>query len=190
MRCTAILYQTPLDCNWRGLRAIDFLGFGAAKLINKLPERINQIQGRKNMIDQRLWKLMQTKLGYNNEEATMFRNDPRNEQVLSKAEELFKRHFVAEVIEAHGCNSRHKKGDKIHLDGYGNLLKEGNPAKICIFALAALSPLFFASQELMYAGIEPNQMCFRSASCIDVGLKCGGWGRIVMQLSSEKKEPN
>jgi uncharacterized repeat protein (TIGR04076 family) len=138
------------------------------------------------MIDLRLWKLMQKKLGYNDEEAALFRNEPRNERVLASAEELFKRHFVVEVTEAHGCNSKHKKGDKIHLDGYGNLIKEGNPDKICLFALGALSPLLFAAHELVYAGIDPNQMCFRSVSCIDVGVKCGGWGRIVMKLTSEQ----
>ncbi len=140
------------------------------------------------MIDQRVWKIMQKKLGYNDEEAELFRSNSRNERVISKAEELFNTRFVAEVVEACGCNSRHKKGDKFHLDGYGNLLKDQNPDKICIFALSSLSTLLFAAQELVYAGTDPNEMCFRSADCIDVGLKCGGWGKIVMKLTAEKVE--
>ena len=138
------------------------------------------------MIDERIWRVMQKRLGYSDEEMALFRNNPRNEQVLDKAKILADLHFIAEVVEAHGCNSRHKKGDRFRLDGYGNLLKEQNPDRICIFALGALAPLVFAAQELVYAGVDPNEMRFRSVGCVDVGIACGGWGKVVMQLSAEK----
>jgi uncharacterized repeat protein (TIGR04076 family) len=146
--------------------------------------------GGKYMIDERMWQIMQKRLGYSDEEIALFRTDPKNEQVLEKAKELSRINLIAEVIEAHGCNSRHKKGDRFRLDGYGNLIKEPNPDKICIFALGALVPGVFAAQELVYAGVDPNKMRFRSVGCIDVGIRCGGWGKVIMHLSAEEVNKN
>ncbi len=39
-----------------------------------------------------------------------------------------------------------------------------------------------------YAGIEPNEMRFRRAGCFDVGVQCGGWGHIVMELGVEDRD--
>lgn len=138
------------------------------------------------MINQRIWTIMQKKLGYTDEQLEIFKVNPRNEQIISKSEELSGTLFVVEVINAHGCNSRHKAGDKFYLDGYGNLIKDKNPDKICIFALGALSTLVFTAQELIYAGIDPNEMRFSNVGCIDVGLNCGGWGKVIMKLTAEK----
>jgi uncharacterized repeat protein (TIGR04076 family) len=136
------------------------------------------------MTDERIWKIMQRRLGYTDDEMEIFQNDPRNEQVISKADVLSRMQFIIEITEAHGCNSRHKKGDKIYLDGYGNLVRDINPEKLCIFALGSLQTLVFSAQELVYAGADPNEMRFNSVGCIDVGLKCGGWGKIIMKLTA------
>jgi uncharacterized repeat protein (TIGR04076 family) len=137
------------------------------------------------MIDQRMWKIIQKRLGYTDDELETFKTDIRNERVISKGEAVNNTLFVFEVIEAKGCNSRHKAGDKFFLDGYGNLIRDKNPEKICIFLLSAFSTLVFTAQELLYAGIDPNEMCFKSAGCIDVGLNCGGWGKVVVKLIAE-----
>ena len=42
----------------------------------------------------------------------------------------------------------------------------------CIFALSSLDKLIFVANELLYAGIDPNEMRFKRAGCFDVGLKC------------------
>jgi uncharacterized repeat protein (TIGR04076 family) len=140
------------------------------------------------MIDERMWKIVQKKLRYNDEEMAAFKADPRNEHVIQKGEDLLNTRFIAEIVQAQGCNSRHKVGDKIYFDGYGNLIREQSPERLCIFALSSLSTLMFAAHELIYAGIDPNQMQFKSVGCIDVGLKCGGWGKITMRLTAEKVE--
>ena len=138
------------------------------------------------MIDDRLWKVIQKKLGYNDDELEIFKNNPRNELVLSKSSELLSIRFEVEIIESNGCNSKHKKGDKIYLDGYGNLIKDQNPDKLCIFTLGPLQTLIFAAQELVYAGIDPNEMKFNIVGCGDVGVKCGGWGKVVMKICAKK----
>jgi hypothetical protein len=34
----------------------------------------------------------------------------------------------------------------------------------------------------MFADQNPNEMLFNKAGCSDVGLKCGGWGNIAMEI--------
>jgi hypothetical protein len=33
--------------------------------------------------------------------------------------------------------------------------------------------------------VDPNEMCFKRASCFDVRIDCGGWGRVVLELRVE-----
>ncbi|MFX0017288.1 MAG: hypothetical protein ACFFAK_15710 [Promethearchaeota archaeon] len=120
--------------------------------------------------------------GYNDEELQIFLNNPRNVDVLSKSLNLLSKTIIAEVIESHGCNSQHKVGDKFYFDGAGNLLTKLCPKKVCIYALSELDKLIHSVNELLYAGIDPNEMRFKKASCFDTGVKCGGWGNIVMEL--------
>lgn len=133
------------------------------------------------------WKVMQERLGYTNEEMKVFREDPRNEDVISKAPGLINKTVVVEVKESHGCNSRHKVGDKFVFDGAGNLLATRSPKKICVYALSACATMIFTAGELILAGINPNEMRFKRAGCFDVGIQCGGWGRIVLELSVQDR---
>jgi uncharacterized repeat protein (TIGR04076 family) len=139
-------------------------------------------------LDENVWKLFQERLGYSDEEMKKFRENPRNEDVLSKAPALMNKTIVAEVVESHGCNSQHKVGDKFHFDGAGNLLTKLCPKRICVYALGSIAPLIFTSNELFYAGIDPNEMRFRRTGCFDVGVQCGGWGHIVMELKVEDRK--
>ena len=139
-------------------------------------------------IDENVWKAMQQHLGYTDEEMKLFRENPRNERVMSKASELMNKTIVLEVVESHGCNSQHKVGDKFYFDGAGNLITKLNPSRICIYAMNAVSGLIFTSNEMIYAGVDPNNMCFKRCGCFDVGVKCGGWGRIVMELKVEDRK--
>jgi uncharacterized repeat protein (TIGR04076 family) len=134
------------------------------------------------------WKVMKDHLGYTDEEMKLFRENPRNEDVLSKAPALLDKMIVLEVVESHGCNTQHRAGDKFFFDGAGNLLTKRCPGKICIYALNAATSMIFASNELFYAGVDPNEMRFKRAACFDVGVQCGGWGRIVLELSVQDRK--
>jgi uncharacterized repeat protein (TIGR04076 family) len=128
------------------------------------------------------WKFIKKHLGYTDDEMKKFRENPRNEDVLSKAPELLKKTIIVEVIDSHGCNSQHGVGDKFYFDGAGNLLTKMCPKRICAYALNAITAQVFTANELLYAGVDPNEMRFKRAACFDVGLECGGWGRIVMEI--------
>ena len=137
-------------------------------------------------IDDRLWKIFKKRLGYNDDELKLFRDNPRNEVVLSKSNELMQKRIVFEVVESHGCNSRHKIGDRFILDGAGNYITEECPKKMCAFAVGALGAGVFAMHELFYNNVDPNNIKFNRIGCSDVGVRCGGWGRVIMEMKVEK----
>jgi uncharacterized repeat protein (TIGR04076 family) len=138
-------------------------------------------------VSNQIWDVVEKHLGYSKEEMELFKSDSRNADILSKAPELMNKTIVAEVVESHGCNSQHKVGDKIYLDGAGNLISKLCPEKMCVYAVSALKPAVFAMNELVYAGVDPNEMRFKRTGCFDVGLECGGWGRVVMEVTMEDR---
>ena len=139
-------------------------------------------------IDEQVWSMVQQQMGYSDQEMSQFRADPRNEEVLAKAPELMNKTIIAEVVHSHGCNSQHKVGDKFYLDGAGNLISKLCPKRMCLYAVSALKPAVFALTELFYAGVDPNEMRFNRTACSDVGVECGGWGRIVMAIRVEDRK--
>ena len=139
-------------------------------------------------VSQSQWKLMQEHLGYTDEEMKIFKRNPRNEDVLSKAAALMNKTIIAEVVESSGCNSHHQIGDKLYFDGAGNLITGLSPKRICIYALASVATLIFTSNELFYAGVNPNEMRFKRTGCFDVGVRCGGWGHIVLEMRVEERK--
>ncbi len=139
-------------------------------------------------LDDRMREVYRNHFGYDDEEVRAFMESPRNQDVLAKGAALMEKTIVVEVVESHGCNSQHRVGDKIYFDGAGNLLTKLCPRKICIYALAPMDKMVFAVNELFYAGVDPNEMRFKRGGCFDVGLKCGGWGHIVMEVKVQDRE--
>jgi uncharacterized repeat protein (TIGR04076 family) len=134
-------------------------------------------------VNENMWKLVQERLGYSDAEMAEFKATTRNAEILKKAPEVMSKTIVAEVVSSKGCNSGHKVGDKFYMDGAGNLISKKCPSRMCIYAVSALKPLVYAANELFYAGADPNKMLFKRTGCVDVGLECGGWGHIVMEIS-------
>ena len=139
-------------------------------------------------VDESVWDFFQKHVGYTDEEMKEFRENPRNEDVLSKGPALMNKTIVVEVVKSHGCNSQHKEGDKFYFDGAGNLITKLCPKRICIYALSSMATAIFTSNELFYAGVDPNEMRFKRAGCFDVGVRCGGWGHIVMEIRVEDRK--
>jgi uncharacterized repeat protein (TIGR04076 family) len=138
-------------------------------------------------MDKRRWKVFQRHLGYSDEDIKKFRSDPRNEDVLEKSTALMNKIIILEVVESHGCNSQHKVGDKFFFDGAGNILTELCPKKICGYSLSSALMMVFTANEMIFAGVDPNGIRFKRSSCFDVGLQCGGWGKIVLELRVEDR---
>lgn len=45
-----------------------------------------------------------------------------------------------------------------------------------------------AAGELLFHDIDPGRIPFKRFGCMDVGLKCGGWGHAVMALSIQESD--
>ena len=128
-----------------------------------------------------VWTAVQAHLGYSDEELALFKSDPRNARVLEKAMELRGKTIVFEVVDSHGCNSQHSVGTRFYFSGDGNLLTKQAPSKVCAFLFPVMTQAVFGIHEMIYAGVDPNTMCFRRGGCFDVGPRCGGWGRVVIE---------
>ncbi len=135
-----------------------------------------------------IWDRVQKHFAFSDEEIELFKSNPRNIDVVMKTPEFQNRTIVAEVMESHGCHSQHKVGDKFYLDAAGNLISRLCPERMCVYAVSALQNAVFASGELIMAGVDPNEMRFKRTGCFDVGLQCGGWGRVVMEVGVEDKK--
>ncbi len=134
-------------------------------------------------IDRRLLKILQRRFGYDDKDIQAFAENPRNEELLAFQQKLAGKRIVLTVVESKGCNSMHKAGDKLVFDAVGNLLTELSPKKICGYSLNSALMMVYAANEMLFAGLDPNTMRFRRSSCFDAGIECGGWGRIVLELS-------
>ncbi|MBM9604602.1 hypothetical protein [Desulfopila inferna] len=137
--------------------------------------------------EERLLKIMQRKFGYSDEELDVFKSNPRNLDLIKRSKEFNKTQFILEVVESKGCNSNHKVGEKFYFDFAGNILTGLCPPKICGYSLNSAMMMIFTANEMLYAGVDPNEIRFKRASCFDVGIECGGWGRIVLELRIEKQ---
>ena len=67
-------------------------------------------------VNEDTWKFMQQHLGYTDEELEIFRGNPKNADIMSKAPDLMNKTIIAEVVASHGCNSQHHVGDKFYFD--------------------------------------------------------------------------
>jgi uncharacterized repeat protein (TIGR04076 family) len=132
-----------------------------------------------------MMKILKKKLGYTDEEMELFKNRDRNREIVARSPGLLKKRLILEVVESHGCNSQHAKGDRFVFDAFGNLDTRQCPDQVCLFLLAGAQNLVYAGMELLLAGADPNKMGFNRTGCVDVGLECGGWGRVVVEIQAE-----
>lgn len=132
-------------------------------------------------VPDQIWEMMQSRLGYDDEELARFKEHPRNARVLAVAPDMMLKTIVFEVVESRGCNSQHHAGSRLFFSGDGNLLTKMAPSKVCGFLLPVMAQMIYGMHELWYAGVDPNTLAFKRAGCFDVGVRCGGWGHVVVE---------
>lgn len=126
------------------------------------------------------WDDFGRSMGYSLDELETFRSHPNNEFVAQHAGRLDKWWIVAEVTESHGCAAGHEVGEKLFFSPHGLLETEKGPRRICLHAFPGLASAVAVMQERIISGLDPD--LFRHIGCIDVGVQCGGWGRIAFKL--------
>jgi len=61
------------------------------------------------------------------------------------------------------------------------MLAHKGPKKVCPYIMPSMARLMAVIQERMYEGLDPQPFFYR-AHCEDVGLKCGGWGQVLIEV--------
>ncbi len=115
--------------------------------------------------------------------AYLMPGDPRVRQLdkLAKAAPLYS--IVAEVVEAKHCNTGYQPGDKFVLDVDGNFISKLCPKRICVYLGAQLQIPVALINERLSEELEPNAFHFmRRLNCPDVGVNCGGYGQVTLQV--------
>lgn len=133
-----------------------------------------------NSVQDDIWKFMQKHLGYNDEQLEKFISNPRNLKVFEKWNDLLNKTIIFEVVESHGCNIEHKIGDQFLFSATGYMLAHKCPKKICPFIMPTMARMMAIIQERIYEGIDPMPLFYRG-QCEDVGIDCGGWGRVIIE---------
>lgn len=141
----------------------------------------------KNSNEERL-KLIQEHLKFSDEDIEHLRKMPHLERIVENIPEFARYTIFAEVVYSHGCTSGHQVGDRFYMDAGGNLLSKRCPKRMCIFAISPLTMAAFHVAECLYWGRDPREIAFNRYSCFDVGVRCGGWGRIVVEVSVVERE--
>ncbi len=126
------------------------------------------------------WGNIQTHLGYTDEELEQFKNNARNKKIFNKQEELLNKTVVFEVVESHGCNVNHKVGDQFLFSAVGFMLAHKCPKNICPYIMPPMIRMMAVIQERIYEGLDPKPL-FSRGQCDDVGIDCGGWGRVIIE---------
>lgn len=124
------------------------------------------------------------RVGYNSKQTQhFFEKGHRPRHVMRLSEAAQKYSIVAEVIEAHHCNSGHINGQKLILDVDGNLITKLCPKKVCVYLVSQLIIPVALINERLSEGWPPDDFHFmRIIRCPDVGVECLGYGQVMLRV--------
>ena len=135
----------------------------------------------------RVWQRFKEVMDYSDEDVEKFKSHQKHVQMMNTP--AYRTHkIIANVIESHGCVCQHKVGQRLVLNGNGALIRDECPPIMCVGFVSQLFPVIYAIWERMAAGLDPNGILTDTIGCADVGLDCGGWGRIVAKIRVEGPE--
>jgi hypothetical protein len=133
------------------------------------------------------WAEFQQEMGYDDEELAIFRANKKAMRLLEQVAQMAAWDIIAEVMDAPGC-ANHKPGDKIILSPLGLLRASEGPELICVHALPPLSTAVAVIQERLCSGLEPEPYMFDRLSCLDAGVRCGGWGQAFFKIYPVRRQ--
>ena len=134
------------------------------------------------MKDREITEIIKRRLGLPEEEFRKIEESPKYQKLFQNAITASRYRLIAEVIRSKGCHSGHKVGQKLVFDSTGNLLTRESPERVCAFLMPNLTVLINAFFENLMNGRDPNEVMFNRTGCFDVGVACGGWGHVVVEM--------
>ncbi|MFC1883166.1 hypothetical protein ACFL2O_00205 [Thermodesulfobacteriota bacterium] len=134
-----------------------------------------------------VWTNFKNMMGYSDEELEKFKKQPATLKFIKRRGDFAKYTAVYEVVESKGCMMGQKVGDKYYAPGGISLdLKQGSE-KICPYLLPPITRMSWNVLERVLEGLDPLPL-FDHGQCDDVGVLCGGWGRVVIKVSMIKNK--
>jgi len=124
------------------------------------------------------------RVGYTEEDLKHFEpGDPRLRQMERLGRAAARYSIQAEVVRARNCNSGYQAGDKFILDVNGNFITKLCPARLCVYAISQLAVPVALINERLGEGLDPNRFHFmHQVRCLDVGVECGGYGEVILEI--------
>jgi uncharacterized repeat protein (TIGR04076 family) len=134
--------------------------------------------------DNKALKRFGDRVGYTEADLKQFQaGDPRLRQMERLARAAARYSIQAEVVKARNCNSGYQPGDKFILDVNGNFITKLCPARLCVYAISQLAVPVALINERLGEGLDPNQFHFmHQVRCLDVGVECGGYGEVMLEI--------
>lgn len=127
-----------------------------------------------------VWQYIQGTMDFTDDEMEIFKKQPRTNQIVGKLDTIMKVPVVFEVVDAHGCIAGHKKGDFYMFPSGGPMDTKNSSPILCPFLMPPMSRIMWILQERVWEGLPPLPL-FSMGQCDDVGLKCNGWGKVVIE---------
>ncbi|MBW1729402.1 MAG: hypothetical protein JRH08_04020 [Deltaproteobacteria bacterium] len=129
-----------------------------------------------------LIEIIKRRLALSEDEFQAIEQNAKYQRLFKNALEASRFKLIAEVVESKGCHSGHKVGQKLVFDSTGNLLTRESPERVCAFLMPNLTVLINVFFENLMNGRDPNEVIFNRTGCFDVGVGCGGWGHVVVEM--------
>lgn len=135
-----------------------------------------------NQVDEAIFLAVKDRVEYTEEQFEIFKRHAFPHKILqNKAIEVVLRtNVVFEVVESRNCNIQHKVGDKFYFNAEGYMITNKCPDKICPFIMPVMTRMMWLVMERCYEGLDPRPT-FYFGDCDDVGVECGGMGKIRIE---------
>ena len=133
-----------------------------------------------------LRKKMKENIGWTDEELDII--SPNLWTQLDKQHRFRHYKMIAEVVKINGhCELGPKIGDKFVFNGGGILIPEESTfPRICLYALAGISPIGLMVADRILTGLDPNDTLRDHATCMDLDLGSGGLGQVIFRVYCEE----
>ena len=137
----------------------------------------------RNKVDESLFLAVKDRVGYTDEQLKVFKSHAFPHKILQTKviERLLLTTVVFEVVESRNCNIQHKVGDRFYFNAEGYMITGKCPDKICPFIMPYFSRMMWLIMDRIYEGLDPLPT-FPFGHCEDVGVECGGMGRIRVEI--------
>ena len=90
--------------------------------------------------------------------------------------------IVFEVVEARVCNAGHKVREKIYFNAERGMLAHKGLEYICPFLMSVMTRTIHIVQDRIWEGLDdPLPSVVWRGSCDDIGVECGGVGRVILE---------